>query len=97
MQKTLQDFYQRFDKLFKKASEQPLARNSQNSAETSESDLSLENSLESKFAYVERHLAGIQKLQCSYFFMLGLQVKLEENASSIKIQVIFIFKSKGCL
>jgi hypothetical protein len=87
LQKTLQDFYQRFDKLFKRASEQPLTRISDNLTQTTDSDRALEDSLETKFAYVEKHLAGIQKLQCSYFFMLGLQVKLEENVSSVKIQV----------
>jgi len=87
LQKTLTDFYQRFDKLFKRASEQPLTRNSDNVWQTVDSDRALEDSLDTKFAYVERHLAGIQKLQCSYFFMLGLQVKLEENAPLIKIQV----------
>lgn len=93
MQKTLHDFYHRFDKLFKKSLEQPLTKNSDILLETL--DCAIEDSLETKFSHVEKHLASIQKLQCSYFFMLGLQVKLEENASSIRLQVkcfMVIFK-----
>ena len=91
MQKSLENFQSRFEILFEKIQKHPLVPFDLSQilslSKQVDSDQAQEDSFLAKIAYVERHLAETQKLQCSYFFLLGLQMKMDLGVGQFVLRV----------
>ena len=90
LQRSLQEFHDRFETLFYKVRQQPL--NPQDVKQSlqlilhEDSDSVFEESLIAKMAFVEKHLVESQKLQCHYFFMLGLKLKMDYQKNNFVLR-----------
>lgn len=91
LQRSLEDVHKRFEILFEKTKQQPISRTELNTAlqlcQSADSDEARDEAFKAKLAFVEKHLADTQKLQCSHFFLLGLQMKMDLRAGNFVLRV----------